>query len=120
MSNNIILSGSKVVFNLFKRFIKTPEERRLLNAQTDDIKNDDILKVIKRIAKDRTIELEILKSAINMFERIGYTKDEIKELVGPNIEKLVESCNDIENLNKLAQKGVVLKLDIKVNKDDDQ
>ncbi len=116
--NKTIFSGLTKIFSLFKRFIKTPAEKELLEAQTDKIKNEIIIGALETIAKERSLKLESLQKAIELFEAIGYTEDKRKKLVGPKIEKLIETSNALDTLDNLVKKGVILNLEIMENEAD--
>ena len=59
-------------------------------------------------------ELNNLQHAIELYEKIGYSAEKIQELVAPQLQKLLQTHDDLLALKQLTEEGVIL--DAKVRK----
>ena len=116
----ISLKGLLHFLTAISKRLKTPEEKILLASQakkevSEAIKtqSETITNALREISQTKSVELSNLREAIDIFRDIGYSEEEIKELVGPKIAKLLETAADIDTLKELAKEGQVLMVRVK-------
>ena len=117
----VVLNGFYKVVRFFAKWLKTPEDV----VKTSTAVENEHAEALKKIAEKKSLDVNRLTEAYELFVKMGYRKKKIKEILGPNLEKLVEVYEDLRILEDLKNRGVLLKAETKVIngyplKDDDK
>jgi hypothetical protein len=118
----LVLKGIEIVLKNISPYLKTDEEKNLFDAQTDKVKADSISTLsksfsdsIKTLAEARALDMGTLNQSLKLYKDVGYTEDEIKERIGPQMDKLLETYEDLNNLKNLVVHGQILKVTVREN-----
>jgi len=114
-AGKVILEGLDNLLKLFTSWLKTPEERELYEAQAQrerseahKIEAELATNAIKEVAETQSINIKNINDLYELYKKLGYTDEEIRELVKSKTDKILQIDEDIEKIKYLARKGVIV------------
>ncbi len=120
IENKVSLKGLSGILNKIAQRLKTPEERKLIDAQAkteeskaNQIKQESFVRCLKDISKKHSLDLGNIQKAIGLYKSIGFSEDKIQKIIGPKIDKLLETCKDLDTLKQLVNDDVILNAEVR-------
>jgi len=119
-AGKILLIGREKILKVLGPFLKTPEEIELIKAQADKERSEasknrseTFTRTLKEIAETRSLELKNLSLAIKLYEKMGYSKEETSKLVGSQVQKLLQTHDDLMVVKQLIDQGVIRDIQVR-------
>ena len=110
----IILKGLDTIVNNLFPLLNIPAESTAGDAQPQKTQNDTVTPISQAIsdsavslAKMQSLNIETLKKALDLYQRCGYSQEEVKELLDTKLDMLLETYEDLVNIKDLINRGII-------------
>lgn len=111
----VSLKGAEIVMKLLTPLLKVPEERYRIRAEAEaklseagKHRSEALTNALKQIAETRSLELKNLEHAMGLYEKMGYSTEKIQELLGAQLQNLLQTHDDLLTLKQLVDEGLIL------------
>lgn len=122
----ITFKGAQSTLKTIAPILKSAEEKKNVDAQIRKIINQSgtinterislILKTIsdsiEAAASAKSLDIDVLKKALGLYQDCSHTQENIQGLLGPQVEKLLEIYEDFTTIKDLIHRGVIMKTDV--------